>query len=174
MSNVCLQKRATAFLKMVAGLTLAVLSGGIAASAQGIITGSITGDVVDQTGASIPGASVTATSESTGATLKALANGQGNFIISDVPLGSYAVIVSATGFGPSRFNHVVVVAGAATSVGKVAMNLGSTAQTVQVEADTGALINSESAQVETTIDAVQLESAPVTGALDNIDRKSVV
>jgi len=168
MSNLCLQKMATAFLKAAAGLTLGVLSGAIAASAQGIITGSITGSVVDQTGAAIPNASIAATGESTGATLKALANGQGEFIISDVPLGSYAVVVSATGFGPSRFNHVVVVAGNATSVGKVAMNLGSTAQTVQVEADTGALINSESAQVETTIDAVQLESAPVTGALDNM------
>ena len=122
MSTLSLQKMATAFLKVVAGLTLAVLSGAIAASAQGIITGSITGDVVDQTGAAIPNASVTATSESTGATLKALANGQGSFIISDVPLGSYAVVVSATGFGPSRFNHVVVVAGAASSVGAGALD----------------------------------------------------
>ena len=92
----------------------------------------------------IPNASVSATSESTGATFKALANGQGVFLISDVPLGSYAVTVTSTGFGASRFNHVVVVAGNASSMGKIGMNLGATAQTVQVEADTAALVNTES------------------------------
>ena len=168
MSNLCLQKMATVFLKVAAGVTLGVLPLSIAASAQGIITGSITGDVVDQTGAAIPGASVTAISESTGAAFKALANGQGNFIVSDVALGSYTVTVTETGFGPSRTNHVVVVAGNATSMGRIGLNLGATAQTVQVEADASALINTESSQVETTIDAESVESAPVGGALDDV------
>lgn len=140
---------------------------GTAAFGQGIITGGITGQVVDQTGAVIPGATVNAVNESTGATRTVVSNGQGTFQISDVPLGSYAVTVSATGFSKSTLNHVSVVAGNATPV-KVALSLGAAAQTIEVEGAASELINTESSQVETTIEAEQVSSAPVTGAMDNL------
>jgi len=42
------------------------------------------------------------------------------------------------------------------------LTLGSAAaQTVEVEGSASELVNTESAQVETTIDAVQLTSAPI-------------
>jgi len=135
---------------------------------QGIITGSITGSVVDQTGAVVPAALVTALSESTGATLQAKSNEQGEFVISDAPLGSYTITITAASFGPGKISHVRVVAGNATSIGKQALKLGAEAQTVEVEADAAQLINTDSAQSETTIDAVQVASAPVTGAMDNL------
>jgi hypothetical protein len=135
--------------------------------AQGIITGGISGTVVDQTGAIIPGATADAIGESTGAKFHVTTNSAGVFQISDVPLGSYTISVTAPGFGSATINHVSVAAGNVTSVGKQSLNLGSTAQTVEVEAG-AAQIDTESAQVETTIDAVQLTSAPVTGAIDNL------
>ncbi len=156
-----------AILVALAGLGLALLPGSMTANAQGIITGGITGNVVDQTGAVIPGAAISAVSESTGATLAAVSGADGSFAISDVPLGSYTVTIKASGFGPGQITHVHVVAGNATSLGKQALELGKQAQTVQVEADAAELINTESAQVETTIDAEQLSTAPVAGALDN-------
>jgi hypothetical protein len=163
-----LHRTAVAFLVAVTGLGLTLLPGSMTARAQGIITGSITGSVVDQTGAVIPGASVTAVSESTGTTLQGISNGQGIFQIVDVPLGSYTITISASGFGPSKVSHVQVVAGNATSIGSRSLKLGSAAQTVEVEGDAAQLINTESAQVETTIDSQQVASAPVTGAMDNL------
>jgi hypothetical protein len=156
--------RITVVLSTLATLLLML---GIAASAQGIITGGISGTVVDPTGAVIPGASVTAVSESTGATFKTVSNAEGNVLFSDVSLGYYAVSVTASGFGPGQVSHVRVVAGNTTSIGKFVLSLGSTAQTVQVEADTAALINTESSQIETTIESEQVASAPIAGALDN-------
>jgi hypothetical protein len=141
---------------------------GAAAFGQGIITGGITGMVVDQTGAVIPGATVVALNESTGSMLTVQSNGQGAFTISDVPLGSYTLNFKANGFGPAQLTHVRVVAGNATSVGPQALRLGSEAQTVQVEADAAQLINTESPQMETTIDSEQVATAPVTGAIDNL------
>jgi hypothetical protein len=137
------------------------------AVAQGIITGGITGAVVDPTGAAIPGAIVEATNESTGVVLKIVTSATGAFQISNVPLGSYSLTVSGNGFSKSILNHVTVVAGNATPI-KAVLSLGSTSQTVEVEGAAAELINAESSQVETTISAEQLASAPVTGALDNL------
>ena len=156
------------FVWALAGLAIGLLQGGTTAFAQGIITGSITGGITDQTGAVIPGASITATSESTKAVFQVKSSALGLFQISDVPLGSYSVTITAAGFGSSTVDHVHVVAGNATSIGNRTLTLGSTAQTVEVAADAAQFINTESAQVETTIDAVQVATAPVTGALDNM------
>jgi hypothetical protein len=137
------------------------------ASAQGIITGGMTGTVTDQTGAVIPHARVKAVNEATGATLQAETNGEGSFQIPDVPLGSYAVTISANGFSQQTQTHVHVVAGNATPL-KISLSLGKEAQTIEVEGSASELINTESAQVETTISTEQVASAPITGALDNL------
>jgi Carboxypeptidase regulatory-like domain/TonB-dependent Receptor Plug Domain len=152
-------------LLTVAGL---LLTGGVpVVVAQGIITGGITGAVVDPTGAAIPGAIVEASNESTGVVLKIVTSATGAFQISNVPLGSYRLTFSGNGFSKSILNHVTVVAGNATPI-KAVLSLGSTLQTVEVEGAAAELINTESSQVETTISAEQLASAPVTGALDNL------
>jgi hypothetical protein len=136
---------------------------------QGIITGGISGFVADPTGAIIPGATVKVVGESTGTTFQVTSNGEGAFLVADVPLGLYTVTVTAKGFGPASTSHVRVVAGNTTSLGNQTLTLGSAATTtIEVEGSASELINTESAQVETTIDAVQLASAPVTGALDNM------
>jgi len=153
---------------LIITLTLPVIAGGRLVFAQGIITGSITGTVVDPMGAVIPDASITATSESTGAALQGKSNGTGFFQISDAPLGSYTVSITAAGFGSSKVHHVQVVAGNASSLGKQALTLGGSSQTVEVAAGAAEMMNTESSQGELVIDSVQLESMPVDGAMDNV------
>jgi len=62
---------------------------------QGIITGGISGTVVDPAGAIIPGALAKVVSESTGTSFQVLTNNEGAFQIADVPLGSYSVSITA-------------------------------------------------------------------------------
>src|SRR5208337_3726896 len=62
---------------------------------------------------------------------------------------------------------VHVLAGNQTPL-KVALSLGKEAQTIEVEGSASELINTESAQVETTISTEQVESAPLAGAIDNL------
>ncbi len=156
-----------AFLSLVAGMFAVLLAGSAIAVAQGIITGGITGSVADQTGAVIPNASIKVVNEATGTAIQATANGEGDFQIPDLPIGVYSVTVAANGFSAQTLRGVHVIAGAQTPL-KVALALGQAAQTVEVEGSASELINTESAQVETTISAEQLASAPVTGALDNL------
>jgi hypothetical protein len=158
--------------KITCGLLvfLFALSGAVQLSyGQGIITGGINGTVVDQTGAIVSGATVKAVNESTGSKLQVVSNAEGEFQISDVPLGLYTVTITAPNFGPASVTHIRVVAGNVTSVGKQSLGLDAAAtQTVEVEGSASELINTESAQVETTIDSEEVVSAPVTGALDNL------
>jgi hypothetical protein len=163
-----LQKVALAVMLACTAMTILVLSGEMTASAQGIITGGISGTVVDQTGAIVPGATVQVVSESTGATFQAKSNGEGAFQIKDVPLGAYTITINASGFGPSSVSHVQVVAGNITSVGAQSLKLGTAAQSVEVEAGAASVMNTESAQGEVIMDSAQLQSIPVNGAMDNV------
>ncbi|MGD0731675.1 MAG: TonB-dependent receptor [Terracidiphilus sp.] len=163
-----LQNLALTFTVAFLGLVLGILPCSKTASAQGIITGGISGSVGDQTGAAIPGANVKAVSESTGTLFEVKANGEGEFEITTVPLGSYTITITASGFGVQTLSHVEVVAGNVTPLGKLALHLGAASQTVEVAASASELINTESAQVETSIALEQVATAPVAGAVDNM------
>jgi Carboxypeptidase regulatory-like domain len=136
-------------------------------SAQGIITGGITGSVTDPTGAVVPNASIQVKNQTTGAIFQEQSNAQGDFRIADLPLGVYSVTLSATGFSEETLNDVHVVAGNQTPL-KISLQLGKTAQTVEVEGSASELINTVSAQDETSITTEQLATAPITGALDDV------
>jgi hypothetical protein len=137
------------------------------ASGQGIITGGITGTVADPSGAVIPKANVQARNDATGVELKAITNNQGVFLIPNVPIGAYTLTTSAGGFTNSSVSNVRVVAGNQTPL-TVTMRVGGTQETVQVESSGAANINTESPQSSTSIDAEQLSSVPVAGALDDV------
>jgi len=77
---------------------------------------SISGSVTDPTGAIIPGSTVKVVGESTGANFEVKTNGEGEFNVTDVPLGLYTVTITANGFGPASTTHVRVIAGNNTSV----------------------------------------------------------
>ncbi len=148
-----------------AGLLISVCIPG--ASAQGIIYGGITGSVADATGAVIANASIEARNQATGVVLKVTSNGEGVFLIPNVPIGSYSLNVTASGFSKNTLNGVAVVAGNQTPV-KVTLSVGTAAETVQVEGSAAEMFNTESAQSSTSIESEQLESLPVAGGVDNV------
>jgi hypothetical protein len=154
-------------LVVLTGLSLCILPGGRTASAQGIITGAVNGTVEDKTGAIIPGATVKAVSETTGATFQVTTNGEGFFLLSNLPVGTYTITISATGFGTETISKVLVVTGGTTPVGKRELALGTANQTVQVEGGAAELMNTETAQGETVFSTEQLSSLPVDGGFDS-------
>src|ERR1700692_3253346 len=58
----------------------------------------ITGTVVDQSGAVVPNATVTAASTDTGATREVMADAAGRYQISSLPVGQYQIHARKTGF----------------------------------------------------------------------------
>jgi hypothetical protein len=148
--------------------SLTVFLGARIGAAQGIVTGGISGTVTDPTGAIIPNAMVKAVNEASGVSLQVATDAQGAFEFRNVPVGSYRVTVTASGFGPNTTSHVPVAAGNSTPLGKLALRLGSAAQTVEVAGGAAELLNTESAQGEVALDATQLQTMPVNGGFDDV------
>src|SRR4051812_34873690 len=86
------------FVGIIAGCAFVLLVLLPAALAQ-TVTGAITGEVSDPSGAVIPGAKVTAHAVSTGVDTSTTTNSAGHYRIEFLPIGPYTVTVQATGFG---------------------------------------------------------------------------
>src|SRR5580765_4834967 len=82
-------------IMLFAGLLLLALAG--TAYAQTTYA-SITGTVMDATGAVVPGATVTATSLETNIKTAATSNADGNYTIAQLKEGTYTVRAEAAGF----------------------------------------------------------------------------
>lgn len=80
-----------------AALLALVLLPGLA-SAQGIQTGQLGGEVKDRTGGALPGANVTLTSVERGFSRMTVTDGQGKFLFTVVPIGRYTVNIKMPSF----------------------------------------------------------------------------
>jgi hypothetical protein len=130
------------------------------AMAQTNISGDIAGTVTDNTGAAIPGAAVTVTSEATGATKKTTSGGRGEYRAPLLEPGVYDVAVSATGFEGSK--TTVTVAAGQVSSGDVKLDVGKESTVVEVSA-AEPLIHTEDAQISTSFTMQQVQSLPNPG-----------
>src|SRR5579872_1221591 len=61
-------------------------------------TGSVSGRVVDQQGAAVPGATVTAKSTATGFTRNETSDAEGVYRVSALPVGTYDITAELSGF----------------------------------------------------------------------------
>ena len=82
-------------LLIVVLASLAVVSSGWA---QIQSTGTISGTVVDTSGAAVPGASITIVNEETTVATTTQSNGDGSFVVPGLIAGTYTVKIVKTGF----------------------------------------------------------------------------
>src|SRR4051812_40487952 len=109
-------------MKRLAVLCLLALSAGTI-PAQ-VITGSITGTVVDPTGGVIPGAVATLISDATKESRNNTANASGIFNFTAVQPGTYVVRIEHAGFKTSEQRGVTVAATDHVSLGEVQLQVG--------------------------------------------------
>src|ERR1700723_2385177 len=137
------------------------------AHAQGINNGNISGTVADQTGAVIPGATITATATATNIKAVTTSGADGNFSFKDVPVGSYTIVISASGFSGLTLNNVQVAASRDSGIGVEKLNPGGAQAVVEVSAAENILETSQ-AQVTTTFDSQQVSNLPLGGGFDEV------
>jgi len=97
------KQKANAFLSFqgwawLAIVAVAIMMTAVGANAQMSGKGGITGTVTDKTGAVVPNAVVTATSDSTKLSVEAKSTGAGDYNFSNLDPGIYSVTVAAQGF----------------------------------------------------------------------------
>ncbi|MBV9085197.1 MAG: carboxypeptidase regulatory-like domain-containing protein, partial [Acidobacteriaceae bacterium] len=130
-------------------------------SAQTTNNQSILGTVQDATGAVVPGATVTATSEETNLTRSATSNESGNYVISDLPIGFYDISATAQGFKKFVLTKVQVTVGQQANV-NVSLDLGSVSESVTVQAD-AVRVEASTGQVSNLITGTQASQIQLNG-----------
>jgi len=115
-------------------LAIAVLVALPAAVFGQTFRGGISGTVTDQSGAVVPGAQITAVESATNTTSKTVSSSAGEFAFSNLPLGSYTITVTASGFKGEKVDKVPVTAGATYAL-PLKLAVASAGETVEVTAD---------------------------------------
>jgi hypothetical protein len=123
--------------------------------------GTITGLITDSTEATVPGAKVTVTETQTGTKTQTVSDSAGQYTALFLLPGEYDIGVEAKGFKSALRKGVNMGAGEHTVIDLV-LEIGNTAQTVEVTAD-APILNSENASVGGAISTRAVEDLPLNG-----------
>jgi len=109
-------------------------------------TASLTGTVTDSSGAAIPNAQVAVMNAAEGISRKAATNGSGDFLFASLPIGSYDLTVTSTGFKKYEAKGVVLNVGEKARV-NVALEVGAATTEVIVEGASVAQVETQSSDL---------------------------
>ena len=129
------------------------------ASAQ-ITTGDIVGRVTDQSGAVLPGATVTVENVGTHDVRSTVASDTGDYVVNLLPIGSYVVRVELESFRPQE-SRVDLRSGERIRV-DAKLAIGGLSDTVQVTAE-APLLQTDSSTVSTLVTQNEVQDLPVNG-----------
>lgn len=140
-------------------LIFSVLAVGIL-SAQ-TFRGGVQGTVTDSTGAAVAGADVTVTSSDTGLTRTAQTNSDGEYQVTELPLGSYNVTVKKAGFKLQTLKGIKVEVAALQRV-DAQLAPGAVSEIVEVTAN-APLVDTAQNNQGGNLSAEQLQELPISG-----------
>ena len=145
---------------LLAALVLAVL----AAPAQAQrMTAELSGSVVDESGAAVPGADVTLTNESSSAVRRSVTNANGFFSFAAVPAGSYKLLVALSGFSSFEVTGLALSAGDSRALREIRLKVAALAETVSVTSEVQ-LAPLNSGEKSTTLTAEVIENIPIVSS----------
>jgi len=149
-------------LKWFSVVALVVALAGLPSAWAQTVTGAVTGEVTDTTGAVIPNARVVAANTATGVKTETLTNAAGAYTIRFLPIGPYQVTVSASGFATQTLPPFALEI-AQTAKFNVQLSAGSVATTVQVSAETAPILNTNDDTLSGTFTANAIRNFPLNG-----------
>ena len=144
----------------VLGAAILLLLGSAQVFAQQT-TGNITGRVLDQQGAAMPGVTVTAKSASTGFTRTEVSDAAGVYRLNALPVGLYDVTADLAGFTTVAQKDIIVSISQTTTV-DFGLKVASVAETVNV-VGASPLIETTASSVGQVVDPKRIESLPLNG-----------
>jgi len=133
---------------------------GVAVCDAQTFRGSITGRVTDQTGAVLPGVTITATNNGTGVSRTTVTSDSGDFSLPDLALGTYTVEAALQGFQTLK-SEVEVTVSRVSSL-DLKMGLSQVAETVMVTGSSP-LLDTVSTALSNVIQPKQVQDLPLNG-----------
>ncbi len=131
-------------------------------NAQQAATATLRGIVKDPNGALMPGARVIVTHKDTGIERNTTTNGEGFYVLSNLPPGSYEVKVQATGFKDKISATPVTLQVGQSLTLDTTLELGTVGETIDLVAEMP-LVETTNSAVEGVIDQREVESLPLNG-----------
>lgn len=123
--------------------------------------GALNGTVADPSGALIPAATVTVTNTATSATRTGATSSAGDFSFTDLPVGTYTVTASHSGFSTNKVNSVVISAGTTYTL-PIKLEVSDTGTTIEVQA-AGVTLDTTSTTQTTDLPSQIVNDAPSNG-----------
>ncbi len=136
-------------------LLLAPLSFGQGANAT------ITGTVTDPTGLPVAGANVEARNTETGAVYTAASTSAGNYAITNLPVGTYELTVTVSGFKTYAHQNLAMAA-AQVLREDISLEVGATTDSITVEAQ-ASLLKAETGELGDNVTVEQMVDSPLLG-----------
>ncbi|MCY7375848.1 MAG: TonB-dependent receptor [Pyrinomonadaceae bacterium] len=124
-------------------------------------TGLIQGNVFDQTGAVIQGASVVVKNTETGFERTVTSNSDGFFSAPLLPLGKYLVTAEASGFARTNLENIILNIGQTLSL-RVELKAGGAATTVVDVTSEGETVETNRTELNTLINSKAVENLPIS------------
>lgn len=129
--------------------------------AQVAPTASLTGTVLDPSGAAIPAADVRLINLETGFERKATAQSDGTYLFAQVPVGLYRVEAGAAGFSQFKQSGVRLNVNTSTTL-NIHLSLGPVGESVSVTAD-AAMVNTQSGALSQVVQQQYIQELPLNG-----------
>jgi hypothetical protein len=123
------------------------------------VNATLLGTITDSTGATVPGAKVTATEVTTALIHESVTNNSGNYTFPDMPPGKYSVTAESKGFKKDTHQNIDLLSNSSTRV-DIEMVTGSVSETVLVTT-APPLLQTDRADISTKIEARQVADMPV-------------
>ncbi len=131
----------------------------VAIGARAQSTGSISGTVSDSSGAAIPDAAVTLTNTGTSQSRTAQTNAGGLFSFPELPIGSYTMQISKTGFATQKRSATELLTGQTIGI-DVTLKVGSQVESIEVTTET-LQVQTSTSEVASSVDQQQMVDLPL-------------
>ena len=129
--------------------------------AAGQVTANLSGRVTDQTGAAITGAAVTAKNVGTGLTRNTITDQAGRYQLVALPIGSYELRASKSGFAEEVRSGIVLLVGQ-DATADMSLQVGKVNEQVKVTSDVP-IVNTTTQDISGLINEKEVKALPLNG-----------
>jgi hypothetical protein len=124
-----------------------------------LTSGDLVGTVLDATGAGVPNVTVTATNTETGVKSSTTTAGTGQYRLTNLPVGTYDITASATGFTSATLKGVAVELNKVATA-NMTLQVGQLTTSIDVQ-ESAAVIDTTTAQVQNIFTTKESQDLPV-------------
>ena len=149
-------------IRLLLGLMICLLASGVVQVQGQTIFGRISGAVKDSNGSAVPNANVTITNVATNLVRTVTTDEDGFYTATNLPVGTYTILVARDGFKRAQQAGIVVAADARLTQ-DITLEVGQLTETVQVTSGVGETVNTTSGEIARVVDQRQVQNLALNG-----------